>query len=61
MVNALDQTSWKDSLSIIYDEIRQEDNMVSSAKAQLYITNQMRPIVQGITSVADLAKLKVMQ
>ena len=56
-INALDQTSWKDSLSIIYDEIRQEDNTVIQQKRNytLLAVSDETYRSEGITSVADLA------
>lgn len=56
-IEALNQTSWKDSLSIIYDEIRQEDNTVVRQKRNytLLAVSDDTYRSEGITSVADLA------
>lgn len=56
-IEALNQTSWKDSLSIIYDEIRQEDNTVIQQKRNytLLAVSDDTYRSEGVTSVADLA------
>lgn len=56
-VDALEQTSWKDSLSTIYDEIRQEDNTVIQQKRNytLLAVSDDTYRSEGVTSVADLA------
>ena len=56
-IEALNQTSWKDSLSIIYDEIRQEDNTVIQQKRNytLLPVSDDTYRSEGVTSVADLA------
>ena len=56
-IEALNQTSWKDSLSIIYDEIRQEDNTVIQQKRNytLLAASDDTYRSEGVTSVADLA------
>lgn len=56
-IEALNQTSWKDSLSIIYDEIRQEDNTVIHQKRNytLLAVSDDTYRSEGVTSVADLA------
>ena len=56
-IEALNQTSWKDSLSIIYDEIRQEDNTVIQQKQNytLLAVSDDTYRSEGVTSVADLA------
>lgn len=56
-IEALNQTSWKDSLSIIYDEIKQEDNTVIQQKRNytLLAVSDDTYRSEGVTSVADLA------
>lgn len=56
-IEALNQTSWKDSLSIIYDEIRQEDNTVIQQKRNytLLAVSDDTYRSEGVTSVTDLA------
>lgn len=53
----MEQTSWKDSLSTIYDEIRQEDNTVIQQKRNytLLAVSDDTYRSEGVTSVADLA------
>lgn len=57
LISALEQTSWKDSLSIIYDEIRQEDNTIIQQKRNytLLAVSDETFRSEGIASVADLA------
>jgi len=56
-IEALNQTSWKDSLSVIYDEIRQEDNTVIQQKRNytLMAVSDDTYRSEGIISVVDLA------
>lgn len=56
-IEALNQTSWKDSLSIIYDEIRQEDNTVIQQKRNytLLAVSDDTYRSEGVTSLVDLA------
>ena len=56
-IEALNQTSWKDSLSIIYDEIRQEDNTVIQQKRNytLLAVSDDTYRSEGVTSEAELA------
>lgn len=56
-ISALEQTSWKDSLSIIYDEIRQEDNTIIQQKRNytLLAVSDETFRSEGVASVADLA------
>ena len=56
-IEALECTGWKDSLSVIYDEIKQEDNTVIQQKRNytLLAVSDETYHSAGITSVVDIA------